>query len=214
MERDQKYIENAVSEAKRRNPRTAGALFNFIQDTLLLKNLKYFRAEDQRLVIDFVMELQQLTGPVMAKSVEDTAFYAYNRLTSLNEVGGDPEQFGMSLDAFHGQSANRQRYWPHSMLATSTHDTKRSEDVRARINVLSEIPQDWTTALTRWSELNADKKSEVNAELAPDRNDEYLFYQTLVGAWPARIPAWHTGMTGLSWGISAQRFLSSFNGTH
>jgi (1->4)-alpha-D-glucan 1-alpha-D-glucosylmutase len=183
-ERDQKYITAAVEEAKKRNPRTARALFDFIRDTLLLRNLQHFRAEDRSQVIDFVMELQQLTGPVMAKAVEDTAFYAYNRLTSLNEVGGDPEQFGLSLEAFHRQNADRQRHWPHSMLATSTHDTKRSEDVRARINVLSEIPTEWGAALERWSRLNADRKSEVDGELAPDRNDEYLFYQTLVGAWP------------------------------
>jgi (1->4)-alpha-D-glucan 1-alpha-D-glucosylmutase len=174
-----------VSEARKRNPRTARALFDFIQDTMLLRNLHHFRTEDRPLVIDFVMELQQLTGPVMAKAVEDTAFYAYNRLTSLNEVGGDPEQFGLSLEAFHRYNADRQRHWPHSMLATSTHDTKRGEDVRARINVLSEIPAEWGTALERWSRLNADRKSEVDGEPAPDRNDEYLFYQTLVGAWPA-----------------------------
>jgi (1->4)-alpha-D-glucan 1-alpha-D-glucosylmutase len=183
-ERDQKYIEAAVGEAKKRNPRTARALFDFIQDTLLLRNLHHFRAEDRPRVIEFVMELQQLTGPVMAKAVEDTAFYAYNRLTSLNEVGGDPEQFGLSLEAFHRQNADRRRHWPHSMLATSTHDTKRSEDVRARINVLSEIPTEWGAALERWSRFNAGQKSEVDGELAPDRNDEYLFYQTLVGAWP------------------------------
>jgi (1->4)-alpha-D-glucan 1-alpha-D-glucosylmutase len=184
-ERDQKYIAAAVEEAKKRNPRTARALFDFIQDTLLLRNLHHFRAEDRPQVIDFVMEFQQLTGPVMAKAVEDTAFYAYNRLTSLNEVGGDPEQFGLSLEAFHSQNTDRQRHWPHSMLTTSTHDTKRSEDVRARINVLSEIPTQWGAALERWSRLNAEKKSPVDGELAPDRNDEYLFYQTLVGAWPA-----------------------------
>jgi (1->4)-alpha-D-glucan 1-alpha-D-glucosylmutase len=183
-ERDQKYIKAAVEEAKRRNPRTARALFDFIQETLLLSNLQHFHVEDRRQVIDFVMELQQLTGPVMAKAVEDTAFYVYNRLTSLNEVGGDPEQFGLPLESFHRQNVNRQRDWPHSIIATSTHDTKRSEDVRARINVLSEIPTEWDTALTRWSRLNADKKSAVDAELAPDRNDEYLFYQTLVGAYP------------------------------
>jgi (1->4)-alpha-D-glucan 1-alpha-D-glucosylmutase len=120
----------------------------------------------------------------MAKAVEDTAFYVYNRLTSLNEVGGDPEQFGLPLESFHRQNLTRQHDWPHSMLATSTHDTKRSEDVRARINVLSEIPAEWEAAVARWSRLNADKKSGVDAELAPDCNDEYLFYQTLVGAYP------------------------------
>jgi len=184
-DRDRKYIEAAVEEAKKRNPRTARALFDFIKETLLFRNLRHFRVEDRRQVIDFVMELQQLTGPVMAKAVEDTAFYVYNRLTSLNEVGGEPEQFGLPLESFHRQNVNRQRDWPHSMLTTSTHDTKRSEDVRARINVLSEIPAEWAGALTHWSRLNADKKSGVDAELAPDCNDEYLFYQTLVGAWPA-----------------------------
>jgi (1->4)-alpha-D-glucan 1-alpha-D-glucosylmutase len=183
-ERDQKYIVAAVEEAKRRNPRTARSLFDFIQETLLLRNLQHFRVEDRPQVIDFVMELQQLTGPVMAKAVEDTAFYVYNRLTSLNEVGSDPEQFGLPLGSFHQQNVNRQRHWPHSMLATSTHDTKRSEDVRARINVLSEIPAEWDAAVARWSELNADKKSGVDGEPAPDRNDEYLLYQTLIGAWP------------------------------
>jgi len=184
-ERDEKYIKAAVEEAKRRNPRTARALFDFIQETLLLRNLPHFRVEDRRQVIDFVMELQQLSGPVMAKAVEDTAFYVYNRLTSLNEVGGDPEQFGLTVESFHRQNVNRQRDWPHSMLTTSTHDTKRSEDVRVRINVLSEIPVEWDEAVRRWSGLNAEKKSEVDAELAPDCNDEYLFYQTLVGTWPA-----------------------------
>jgi (1->4)-alpha-D-glucan 1-alpha-D-glucosylmutase len=103
----------------------------------------------------------------------------------LNEFGGDPEQFGLPLESIHRQNLTRQRDWPHSILATSTHDTKRSEDVRARINVLSEIPAEWDTALTRWSRLNADKKAQVDGEPAPDCNDEYLFYQTLVGAWPA-----------------------------
>ena len=98
-----------MEEAKRRNPRTARSLFDFIQETLLLRNLEHFRAEDRRQVTDFVMKLQQLTGPVMAKAVEDTAFYVYNRLTSLNEVGGDPEQFGLPLESFHRQNVTRQR---------------------------------------------------------------------------------------------------------
>jgi len=187
-ESDQKYIEAAVAEAKRRNPRTARTLFDFIQDTLLLRNLGRFREEDRQHVIDFVMELQQLTGPVMAKAVEDTAFYVYNRLISFNEVGADPEQFGLSPEAFHHQNAERRARWPHSMLAASTHDTKRSEDVRARINALSEIPAEWGAAVTRWSRINAAKKSTVDGELAPDCNDEYLLYQTLLGTWPGASP--------------------------
>jgi (1->4)-alpha-D-glucan 1-alpha-D-glucosylmutase len=187
-ERDQKYIEAAVEEAKRRNPRTARSLFDFIKDTLQLKNLARFREQDRQHVIDFVMHLQQVTGPVMAKAVEDTSFYVYNRLVSLNEVGGEPEHFGLSLDDFHRQNGARRRHWPHSMLATSTHDTKRSEDVRARINVLAEIPLEWRATLSRWRKFNAGKKSTVDGELAPDGNDEYLFYQTLLGTWPVGSP--------------------------
>ncbi len=187
-ERDQKYIEAAVQEAKKRNPRTARALFDFVGDTLLLRNLHRFGETDRPHVVECVMEFQQLTGPVMAKGVEDTAFYVYNRLVSLNEVGGDPEEFGISLEAFYGQNGFRHKHWPHSMLTLTTHDTKRSEDVRARINVLSEIPREWKSALARWRGLNASKKQTVDGELAPDCNDEYLLYQTLIGSWPAEPP--------------------------
>ena len=183
-ERDRRYVEAAVEEAKKRNPRTARAIFDFIGDTLSLRNLGRFREEDRQAVIDFVMKFQQLTGPVMAKGVEDTAFYVYNRLISLNEVGGDPEEFGTSLEAFHRQNSARLKHWPHSMLCTSTHDTKRGEDARARIDALSEIAPEWRAALLRWRKFNDAKKSLVDGELAPDRNDEYLFYQTLIGTWP------------------------------
>jgi len=187
-QRDQLYIDAAVEEAKRRNRRTARAIFDFIKETLQLKNLGRFDGADRRRVIDFVMHLQQVTGPVMAKAVEDTSFYIYNRLISLNEVGGEPEQFGLSLEDFHRHNAARLSRWPHSMLASTTHDTKRSEDTRARINVLSEIPADWRAALMRWTKLNGEKKSPVDGALAPDRNDEYLFYQSLIGTWPGGSP--------------------------
>ncbi|MBI1997917.1 MAG: malto-oligosyltrehalose synthase [Deltaproteobacteria bacterium] len=183
-EQDRRYIDAAVAEAKRRNPRTARAIFDFLGDTLALRNLDRFDPQDRQAVIDFVMKFQQITGPVMAKGVEDTAFYVYNRLISLNEVGGDPEHFGISLEDFHRQNAARRRHWPHSMLTCTTHDTKRSEDVRARINALSEIPADWESALGRWSLMNVPRKTEVDGQLAPDRNDEYLLYQTLLGTWP------------------------------
>src|SRR5262249_33044761 len=127
---------------------------------------------------------QQTSGPVMAKGTEDTAFYVFNRLISLNEVGGEPDQFGRSLTAFHRANAERGRDWPASVLGSSTHDTKRSADVRARINVLSELPRDWRAALTRWTRLNGRKKVFVEGRAAPDRNEEYLLYQTLLGAWP------------------------------
>ncbi len=181
---DQKYIDVAVKEAQKRNPRTAEAIFRFIRDTLMLHNIEDFTEEDQARLLDFVMKFQQITGPVMAKGVEDTAFYLYNRLVSLNEVGGHPNHFGSSGSAFHKQNSDRLRRWPNSLLASSTHDTKRSEDVRARINVLSEIPDEWRVVLGRWSRLNASKKTRVDGDSAPDRNEEYLLYQTLIGAWP------------------------------
>ena len=183
-ERDRDYIAAAVEEARKRNPRTARAIFDFIGDTLALKNLGRFQSADHQAVIDFVMKFQQLTGPVMAKGVEDTAFYVYNRLISLNEVGGDPEEFGISLETFHRQNSARLEHWPHTLLTLSTHDTKRGEDARARIDTLSEIAPEWRAALMRWRNFNEAKKSLVDGELAPDRNDEYLFYQALVGAWP------------------------------
>jgi (1->4)-alpha-D-glucan 1-alpha-D-glucosylmutase len=200
--RDQAYVEAATREAKRRNPRTAEAIFDFIRDTLLLRNIQNFPEEDRWKLVDFVMEFQQITGPVMAKGVEDTAFYVYNRLVSLNEVGGHPDQFGIPVAAFHQQNRERQRNWPHSLLATSTHDTKRSEDVRARINVLSEIPGEWRATLSRWSRLNAAKKTSVDGQPAPDRNDEYLLYQTLIGAWPAE-PASPEELNGFGERIAA-----------
>ncbi|KPK85774.1 MAG: hypothetical protein AMJ94_18700 [Deltaproteobacteria bacterium SM23_61] len=187
-ERDIAYIESAVDEAKRRNPRTAESIFDFVRDTLLLRNLQNFSPEDRQGLIQFVMKFQQITGPVMAKGLEDTAFYIYNRLVSLNEVGGNPEKFEVSPEDFHRRNQERRRDWPHSLLATSTHDTKRGEDVRARIDVLSEIPGEWRAAVNRWSRWNAPKKALVEGQPAPDRNDEYLLYQTLVGAWPMESP--------------------------
>jgi len=183
-DQDMQYVDEAVAEAKARNPRTAAAIFDFIQDTVLLRNLHDFREEDRQEVIEFVMRWQQVTGPVMAKGVEDTAFYIYNRLVSLNEVGGHPARFGTTPEQFHAQSADRAAHWPHSLLASATHDTKRGEDTRARINVLSELPDLWTAALERWSALNAAKKTTGRVNAAPDRNDEYLLYQTLLGTWP------------------------------
>jgi (1->4)-alpha-D-glucan 1-alpha-D-glucosylmutase len=132
----------------------------------------------------FTARLQQFTAPVTAKGIEDTAFYRYVPLASLNEVGGDPGQFGMGASAFHGASLDRARYWPHTMLASTTHDTKRSEDARLRVNVLSEMPAAWRLALRRWSRLNRSKRKQVDGASAPARNDEYLLYQTLVASFP------------------------------
>src|SRR5262249_25077039 len=162
-----------------RNPRTAEAVFDFVGDTLLLRNVTDFVEADRPRLVEWSMKFQQLTGPIMAKSVEDTVFYTYNRLVSLNEVGGSPDRYGVSPAAFHRQNAVRLERWPHSLLTTSTHDTKRSEDVRARLNALSEMPDDWQAALARWGRLNSAKKTVVEDQPAPDRNDEYLLYQTL-----------------------------------
>ena len=184
LPRDAGYIERAVDDAKRRNVRVAEQIFDFLRDTLLWRNYELFQPDDRPGVEAFVRRFQQVTGPVMAKGVEDTAFYVYNRLVSLNEVGGEPETFGLTLAGFHRRNAARLQRWPHAMLASSTHDTKRSEDVRARINVLSEIPEEWRGAPLRWNRANTARKSIVKGELAPGRNDEYLFYQVLLGTWP------------------------------
>src|SRR5213075_3254904 len=132
----------------------------------------------------FVLKFQQTTGPVMAKGLEDTVFYIYNRLAALNEVGGEPQQFGLSIDAFHECNLDRQRNWPVTLLATSTHDTKRSEDARARMVAISELPELWRRSLQRWRLANRRWKRMVNDLEAPDANEEYLLYQTLLGTWP------------------------------
>ena len=134
--------------------------------------------------LKFIMRLQQFTGPIMAKGVEDTAFYVYNRLLSLNEVGSNPANFGCSIENFHAFMFKRQANWPLSMNATSTHDTKRGEDCRARINVLSEIPSEFSAHVEKWASINSKKKKNVNAKLVPSKNEEYYIYQTLLGAFP------------------------------
>jgi len=182
-DRDRAYIHMAVARAKRRNPAISGQVFDFIR-SILLKQRETRTKEDQEEQIRFVMKFQQTTSPVTAKGVEDTAFYRYHRLVSLNEVGGEPEQFGLSVEEFHKRMWERQSRGPHSLSASSTHDTKRSEDVRARINVLSELPQEWKLKVSRWNRLNRQLCKESEGERMPDRNDEYFFYQTLVGVWP------------------------------
>jgi (1->4)-alpha-D-glucan 1-alpha-D-glucosylmutase len=183
-ERDRQYIESTISRAKRQNPAISASIFDFIRDVLLLRFPDNVSEEHKPAWLDFVKRFQQITGPVMAKGVEDTAFYVYNRLVSLNEVGGSPERFGITPEAFHGQNLERCKSRPLAMLATSTHDTKRSEDVRARINVLSELPKQWREKLSRWNRQNQKHKVVVDGKPAPNRNEEYLIYQTLVGTWP------------------------------
>jgi (1->4)-alpha-D-glucan 1-alpha-D-glucosylmutase len=183
-ERDRQYIELAVWKAQRKNPVISKSVFDFLNDVFLLKFPEDFRDEDKKKWLDFVMKFQQITGSIMAKGLEDTAFYVYNRLVSLNEVGGMPDRFGTPLETFHGQNIERIKFWPHSLIASSTHDSKRGEDVRARINVLSEIPEEWKRNLAHWSRLNKKKKVVVDGLLVPDRNEEYLIYQILIGARP------------------------------
>ncbi|HEX5499376.1 MAG TPA: malto-oligosyltrehalose synthase, partial [Thermomicrobiales bacterium] len=183
-ERDHRYIDAAVALAKRRNPASDPSVYDFLRDVLLLEPAPEVGEAERADRCRFAMKFQQLTGPVMAKGLEDTAFYIYNRLVSLNEVGGDPAIFGVGPELFHRHNASRRRRWPHELLASSTHDTKRSEDVRARIDVLSEMPREWRAALNRWTRLNRRHRGRVDGASAPARNDEYLFYQTLLGAWP------------------------------
>jgi len=180
---DRRYIDNAVNEAKRRNPRHPGVVFEFVR-SLLLKNAGYIPEEERGEHLKFVSKFQQVTSPVTAKGIEDTALYIYNRLVSLNEVGGEPDKFGVTPEALHAWLADRARRWPHSLSAMSTHDTKRSEDVRARINALSEIPSEWRQAAGRWARLNRKARTLIDGESYPSRNEEYLFYQTLIGTWP------------------------------
>jgi (1->4)-alpha-D-glucan 1-alpha-D-glucosylmutase len=175
-ETDARRIEQAVAAARSHRADIDPDLFDFVRDVLLLK----LTGETES---TFVMRFQQVTGPVMAKGVEDTVFYNYNRLLCLNEVGGDPNRLGYSLEEFHAACRETQRLWPESMLATTTHDTKRSEDVRARLALLSEIPQAWREAVQGWAGHNQrHKRGEW-----PDRNFEYAMYQMLVGAWPLTV---------------------------
>ncbi len=186
--RDQAFVRDAVQEARQRNPIIADALFDFLETALTLQNLHEFRPDVQPRLIHLVMKFQQITSPVMAKGLEDTAFYLYNRLAALNEVGGHPEHFGTAVATFHRRNAARAENWRHSMLTLSTHDTKRSEDVRARLAVLSELPEQWRTVINRWARMNVAHKQQRHGQALPDRNDEYLLYQTLVGTWDQEQP--------------------------
>ncbi|MBD3161697.1 MAG: malto-oligosyltrehalose synthase [Candidatus Eisenbacteria bacterium] len=183
-EEDRRYVDWAVAQAKRRTPLVDPSIYDFIRSCLLLEPDAPVLPAMREAVVEFAMRFQQYTAPVTAKGLEDTAFYRYHRLVSLNEVGGDPEVFSLSTAALHQANADRARRRPHTMLAGSTHDSKRSLDVRARIDVISELPEEWRRNLFDWTRINRPKKTLVEGVLAPDRNDEYLLYQTLLGAWP------------------------------
>src|SRR5262245_26463199 len=183
-EEDRRHISKAIRNAKRRAPTISSSTFDFIESLLLLRDPDGIDDDRRRERREFVMRFQQLTGPVTAKGIEDTAFYRFYPLASLCEVGGDPSRFGVSPGTYHRHNRERLALWPHAMLANSTHDTKRSEDARARIDALSEIPSRWYRAVRRWQNANRDQKTAIEDKSAPDANEEYLLYQTLLGAWP------------------------------
>jgi (1->4)-alpha-D-glucan 1-alpha-D-glucosylmutase len=184
-ERDHTYIREAVREAREKQPGLKYEL-DFVERFLLTPELAHLSQDERSKRLAFVMRFQQFTGPLMAKGFEDTALYVYNRLLSLNEVGGSPGLFGITLKEFHDFNSRRMNHWPHSISTTSTHDTKRGEDVRARLNVLSELPDEWEERLKTWSRLNRKRKRKARGLEVPDRNDEYFLYQTLIGAFPFR----------------------------
>jgi (1->4)-alpha-D-glucan 1-alpha-D-glucosylmutase len=183
---DRRYVDWAIAQAQKKSRAADTNIYDFIKRVLLLDIIKEKSREYAESVTNFAMKFQQYTGPVMAKGMEDTAFYSYNCLLSLNEVGGDPRKFGTSVSAFHHLNQERAESWPHSMLNTSTHDSKRSEDVRARISVLSEIPTKWAKAVTKWSLLNHSNNRGLDQGTILSKNDEYALYQTLIGAWPLK----------------------------
>ena len=206
---DRAVVDRAIVRARRRNPAMESSLFDFLREVMMPRSPENAvagapgpesRAFDRRTGyppadageararLHFAMKFQQYTGPVQAKGLEDTAFFRYNLLLSLSEVGGDLERYGRRVDEFHESNAVRLRQRPFDMLATATHDTKLGEDTRARINVLSEIPDEWSREVTRWMRMNRMHRTLVDGEPAPDRNDEYRFYQALVGIWPPEVP--------------------------
>lgn len=194
---DRRYVQWAIAQAAKRRPGARGEsdgdpggdLYGFLRDTLLLEPAPRMSPAARAERIEFTRRFQQYTAPVMAKGMEDTSFYIHNRLVSLNDVGFDPRVWSVSTAAFHHQNRQRLSEWPDAMISTSTHDSKRGEDTRARIDVISEIPEAWQRHLSRWSRINRARKQLVDGKPAPARNDEYLLYQTLFGIWPLTPPA-------------------------
>lgn len=180
---DRACVESVIRTAKEHMPMLINEM-NFIEKLLLLEFEDTLTQAEKDQWLYFVMRLQQYTGPLMAKGVEDTTLYVYNRLLSLNEVGGNPGQFGVSAAEFHAYNQRQRSDWQYTMNTTATHDTKRGEDMRARLNVLSELPDEWAQQVKTWSELTQTYKRDRNGQAMPSRNDEYFFFQTIVGAFP------------------------------
>ena len=201
---DRRYIDWALALAKKRWRAADLSIFDFLHKVLTGASTEKNLPQDRDATLRAAMHFQQVTGPVMAKAFEDTAFYRYFRLLALNEVGGDPRRFGMSVAAFHHLTQERARSWPRAMVTTATHDTKRGEDARVRLALLSEIPRLWSNRLTQWLRLNRSRRVEVDGEIVPERNVEYLFYQALLGAWPPDLaPDDMVGITRLGERIEA-----------
>jgi (1->4)-alpha-D-glucan 1-alpha-D-glucosylmutase len=185
---DRRDLDWAVAQARRNESNLDPSVFDFLSRLLSTDLVAQPRSGFSRQsVVRLAMRVQQYSGPVMAKGLEDTAFYRYNRFVALNEVGGHPDHFGVSMAAFHKANAQRAGRSPHAMLGTSTHDTKRGEDVRARLAVLSEIPEEWQHQVFIWNRILRARIGDLEGTAPPDRNDEYLFYQLLLGAWPAEL---------------------------
>jgi len=183
---DRRHIDWAIKQAQKSYTGPDPEILEFVHAALTLDLVEWSTVFDRDEILRFALRFQQYTGPVMAKAVEDTSFYRYNRLLSLNEVGGDPRQFGVTVSAFHHLMQERAKSWPSAMSALSTHDTKRGADMRARINVLSELAPEWNHRVRRWASLNRFKRGKVNGDPAPSPNDEYGIYQTLLAAWPSK----------------------------
>jgi (1->4)-alpha-D-glucan 1-alpha-D-glucosylmutase len=207
-EEDRAVIERAVAAAKRRNPAIEESVFNFLRDLLLFRFPENLDEEQRAAHAEFVLKFQQFTGPITAKGLEDTVFYIYNRLAALNEVGGEPQLFGLSVETFHERNLRRQRDWPASLLATSTHDSKRSEDVRARMLAISEIPPLWGRSLQKWRTTNRRFKKQIDDAEAPDAGEEYLLYQTLLGAWPVDLDGAPVPSVGPKFIARIQRYMA------
>jgi (1->4)-alpha-D-glucan 1-alpha-D-glucosylmutase len=189
-EEDRRDFQWAMKHARCQSNDVDPSVFDFLERLLTGQLVSKARSGFSRYwVLRCAMKFQQYTGPVMAKGLEDTAFYRYNRFVALNEVGGRADIFGVSVANFHKATAQHARFWPHSMVTTATHDTKHGEDARARLAVLSEMPEQWSTNVRLWSHTLRARRGDIQGEAPPDRNDEYLFYQLLVASWPAEMIA-------------------------
>jgi (1->4)-alpha-D-glucan 1-alpha-D-glucosylmutase len=185
---DQRDLDWALAQARRTQTDLDPSVFDFLYKLLSGALVAQPRSGFSRhAVLRCAMKAQQYSGPVMAKGLEDTAFYRYNRFLALNEVGGNPDQFGVSIRDSHKANVNRVKHWPHAMLATTTHDTKRGEDARARLAALAELPEEWAQQAPTWSRILRAGRGDIEGTAPPDRNDEYVFYQLLVASWPPEL---------------------------